>query len=457
MQVTPFGLGGAFTWTNCCCAVSGSGLDFSICCSSGCACSGCSASGRYAYEGYSLPVTGGACGCGGAVDPPPPENPDDDGPYAPSISVSFSRDTVIFENRYETSPGNWSEGSSTETILSCVVHGGPNGGQATFSFIGRERLKGEALPERVDVPAKTKAEFKIRYSGIAESASQDDVAVRGTFFENALPNGDAGQTLTSEGHLTSLRVEVLSPESVRAYECSHRRTFGVRERIDSRHFPDVDDFRLSLNSDDAVIDVANAYVYCPWTGGSYEMTFRSGDAEYAIPIAVVEPQVVCREAVWNGVRGTPGCSGQLGMNLFLYVEPSTVSFSGLYLVEIPDDSTCPHSGYFDHPDVARRGELSHNANAGAGEWVQVHGDEWTMDRVGRSTSYPEPWSSGRKEWRIPVGWGDYLKTLKGRILPSPTTQVFTVEEDGTATVSKYGHTIERRTDNKVFLDGVPQN
>ena len=26
-----------------------------------------------------------------------------------------------------------------------------------------------------------------------------------------------------------------------------------------------------------------------------------------------------------------------------------------------------------------------------------------------------------------------------------------------ATVSKYGHTIERRTDNKVFLDGVPQN
>lgn len=281
--------------------------------------------------------------------------------------------------------------------------------------------------------------------------------MRGTFFENALPNGDAGQTLTSEGHLTSLRVEVLSPESVRAYECSHRRTFGVRERIDSRHFPDVDDFRLSLNSDDAVIDVDNAYVYCPWTGGSYEMTFRSGDAEYAIPIAVVEPQVVCREAVWNGVRGTPGCSGQLGMNLFLYVEPSTVSFSGLYLVEIPDDSTCPHSGYFDHPDVARRGELSHNANAGAGEWVQVHGDEWTMDRVGRSTSYPEPWSSGWKEWRIPVGWGDYLKTLKGRILPSPTTQVFTVAEDGTATVSKYGHTIERRTDNKVILDGVPQN
>lgn len=26
-----------------------------------------------------------------------------------------------------------------------------------------------------------------------------------------------------------------------------------------------------------------------------------------------------------------------------------------------------------------------------------------------------------------------------------------------ATVSKYGHTIERRTNNKVILDGVPQN
>ena len=145
------------------------------------------------------------------------------------------------------------------------------------------------------------------------------------------------------------------------------------------------------------------------------------------------------------------------MNLSLYVEPSTVSFSGLYLVEIPDDTIGPHTGYFDHSDVARRGELSHNENAGAGEWSQVHGDEWTMDRAGRSTPYPEPWSAGRKEWRIPVGWGDYQKQLKGRIQPQPTTQVFTIQEDGTATVSKYGHVIERHTNNDVYLDGVLQN
>ena len=101
--------------------------------------------------------------------------------------------------------------------------------------------------------------------------------------------------------------------------------------------------------------------------------------------------------------------------------------------------------------------LSHTIAAGAGVWRQVHGSAWTIDGVGRSTTYPQPWLEGWKIWEIPVGWGDALHVLKGQVQPNPTTQVFTIDTNGTATIEKYGHIIERRIDNKVFKDGVLQN
>ena len=62
MQVVPFGLGGAFTWTNVCCRVSGSGYTFTVTCGDSCACGGCSATGYLEYEGYRLPDYGGTRG-----------------------------------------------------------------------------------------------------------------------------------------------------------------------------------------------------------------------------------------------------------------------------------------------------------------------------------------------------------------------------------------------------------
>ena len=64
MSVSPAFLNGEFVWTNSCCPVVGSGLTFSYACDGYCRCTGCAATGYYAYEGYRLPATGGACGCG---------------------------------------------------------------------------------------------------------------------------------------------------------------------------------------------------------------------------------------------------------------------------------------------------------------------------------------------------------------------------------------------------------
>ena len=79
---------------------------------------------------------------------------------------------------------------------------------------------------------------------------------------------------------------------------------------------------------------------------------------------------------------------------------------------------------------------------------------WMMDRVCRVRAYPRPWSNGWKEWRIPVGWGDYCREVKGTMSPDPTTQKFTIDSEGTATIRKYNHEIKRTIDNHIWIDGI---
>ena len=55
--------------------------------------------------------------------------------------ASFSKSAVIFEDRYENTPGVWVERQSTQTELHCVAHGGPNGGHVRLEIVGEEKLQ----------------------------------------------------------------------------------------------------------------------------------------------------------------------------------------------------------------------------------------------------------------------------------------------------------------------------
>jgi len=127
MSVDPANLGGSFAWlpSMCSCTLSGSGNTFSWNCPTDCTCCGCTADGRYQYEGYWLPATSCLCGChydatGPTWEPSP-------GPLVASVSASFSKSAVIFENAYENMPGQWVGKNSTRTRLNIVASGGPNG------------------------------------------------------------------------------------------------------------------------------------------------------------------------------------------------------------------------------------------------------------------------------------------------------------------------------------------
>lgn len=234
MFVSPSGLGGEFSWTNSCCAVSGSGLHFSYGCDGFCLCGGCSARGYYGYEGYRIGCSGGSCGCSwyddddrhGEDDPEDPEP-------TPSISVGFDDDAVIYEDAYTNAPGNVVPWQSTTTKLHLEVHGGMKGGTAEFTFTNQEKLLGPDIPESINVPAGHCKKYEFTYRGQLPSGSTNDIVVTGTFTEND-PEGEGGAaTYTDEDSTTSVKVE-LTPEDLPPMNPFHSWAFTWRRSLSRR-------------------------------------------------------------------------------------------------------------------------------------------------------------------------------------------------------------------------------
>ena len=433
---------------------------FTYSCNDACHCGGCFAAGYYGYEGYSLPAYGGWCGCSGAYDPSP-EQGDDDGPYAAGASASFSKSAVIFEDGYWNTPGNWVERQSTQSELHCVAHGGPNGGHVRFEISGEnklERVSGHLLPVEQDVLPGKKLDFTIVYKGLLPSTSAEDIVVTTTFTENA-----AGATpVSSQAKLTSVKVELTPIDLPPENQSPHRHILGIAEKVNYRFFPNVSGPVLHDGTEGDMllqIDDVSSCFYAPWTGGVYSVSIMMADVNYDTFIDVVEPSVECRNVRRNDeIPSVYGEAGWIGMKFDLYLQPRTVSFEWILMEEIPVSEECaiPASGYFSITNIL---PAVHNSDAGAGEWSQprLSDGSWTHDKAQMPhgcppADGPEAWPPGRLTWDIPIGWGDALHTLKGRIRPNPTHQVYEIQSDGTLSVSKFGHVIERQTNNCVRID-----
>ena len=277
MSVVPLNLGGVFLWPSaqCHCSISGSGGTFTWNCPMDCTCCGCAVEGQYSYEGYWLPATSCLCGC--HYDGTGPMWEPSSAPLAASVSASFSKSAVIFEDAYENQPGQWVGKNSTRTRLNIVANGGPNGGtlSVTSANIGKlSRISGPDLPlASVAVPAETQVSYAIVYEGATASDATNDVVVSAT-------------------------------------------------------------------------------------------------------------------------------------------------------------------------------------EAGAGEWFLVtQRNEWTHDRAGTAKVSPAPWSSGWKEWDIPIGWSDRIGEIKGRSRPNSEIERFEIDQSGAVTIRKFGHWINRAPNNRVWVDG----
>ena len=469
MSVEPANLSGTFVWepTGCGCAVSGSGNLFSFTCPMTCTCCGTSAYGSYVYEGYSLPVSGGLCGC--HYDGTGPRWETAPAPLAASVTASFSKPAVIFEDPYENLPGQWVPRRSTRTRLNIVANGGPNGGTLTVTTADLAKLtavSGPVLPLLpVTVPPETQVTYSIVYEGAASSGAEGDVVVTA-----ALQDADTTDTLTSADAQTSIRLELSPIWEAPENPCTNRHVYGVGEKIACRHEPLSVDGTWRIEGLEGfnslgLAEGCDAVLTLSFIGSEVpDLRFCASGAEYAPLLQMIVPEgVVCRAARWDGRSCARGLSGGFGMVLRLYVLPMNVSFQGIDMREDPCTEVIPPSGYYAGTNY--NGALSHTLDAGAGWWHHVHsGNYWTEDNPYAAARYP-PFAQGVMNWKIPISWNqrfdDELSWPRSvssisqcRIGSSAWyRQTFSMSDNGTVSVAKFGHVADRTTNDVVRIDG----
>ena len=390
---------GTFNWgiTNRCCDignVSGAGLPS---CSLGCTCEGCASGGfTFNYEGYSLSFDGLECGCKPYSGPT-----EDDGPYDASVSVAFSEKAIIFEDAYENKPGESVSKQSTRTVLSCVAHGGPNGGRARFTLSNAEKLvrvSGVELPLEVDVPAGHKVAFDIVYEGGEASGSESDVVATAQFIDNT--GGDLGSV---EDALTVVKVELSPVNSID--ECYNRHQWGICEKVLLEWSPVVEGLSFTI-AGDGVVDLGRSgetfvYLDCPTIQMSDILSIDYRDVSYSVLSQVFAPSMIVarnpKELKFDIAYGYPG---GVGMQMDLYILPDTVSFQWLSFMEEPSMESVV-DGYFTNNVFSS--EWYHTVDRGAGEWHDIKPENFFFTDVAMmGDQLILPWNEGRIYWNIPI-------------------------------------------------------
>ena len=468
ITVEPSDLGGAFHWSsNSCCLVTGSGCVFSYSCDGTCNCGGCQAGGSYGYEGYSLLFLAASCPCGSG-------DPQSGGPEDPSrpasVSISFSEDALFYEEAYTNSPGDAvGRMVSTNATLACSVYGGPYGGTfqvAAEGFCKLVRTGGDELPAgSVCVAPQSTAELEVQYEPLSHSASARDVKAIAAFSEYFTCD-----TIVSTAELTVVKLE-LTPDDLRV-GFPHRHKVGVRESIRYEACPNVVEWSESGGGEFSGSGGFRRYC-CPIVDDGSMLSCQLGRSKYNFSLTVVEPNgIVARSPVAFDFLIPTNHAGGAGMKLELFVQPETVSFSGIVMEEVPS-STGIHQGYFSN--VFFTEEWCHTTEFGAGVWRNIRPDNYCGDdNATRGDELPREmpdgtmvfdlnagtWSDGLMSWDIPWGWAERGCPDNGvpvKTLATQYNQVFQFSADGTLSVAKFGNVVSRGTNNVFRLNGVVAN
>ncbi|MBR4258676.1 MAG: hypothetical protein IKQ17_06580, partial [Kiritimatiellae bacterium] len=466
MFVIPNFLGGGFTWTNSCCSISSSGdYSFTYSCDENCHCTGCAALGCYTYEGFMLPASGGSCGC--SAEGGPDIAGTNETPVSASVNVSFSQKVLFYEESYTNEPGVVvGRRASTNTTLTCSVSGGSHGGVFGLSRQGFEKLSfvgGDALPDgTVEIAAGETRSWTAEYAPLSHSASENDISAAATFTEYL-----SGDNMSSTAQLTVVEL-VLQPQVTRE-GCENRHLVGVREIVNCYAHPDVGQWG-ETGGGELVFRLGVQNYTCPLVSDGSILYYSFCGLRYDFNLTIIEPTaIVAKLPVAKDFGIATNHAGGAGMNLEIFVQPETVSFSGIAMEEIPS-TTGIHEDYFSN--IYFESEWYHTEARGAGKWINIKASNlWDTDHAWFAGELPRvlpngevtfdmtygTWTNGTMVWNISWGWADHGAedgiTAPVKSISTPYNQTFTFTEDGTLTVSKFQHSVSRGTNGVIRLDG----
>lgn len=166
------------------------------------------------------------------------------------------------------------------------------------------------------------------------------------------------------------------------------------------------------------------------------------DETYPLSFSVIEPTGVTVADFAENDHYAVGEAGS-GMALELWLEPATVSFGNLEVMEVGTVST-DATGYFANTNVFLPNLLDHGAN-GANVPISVQDNnriDW--DAIGTETCQ-QPWENGHFSWTIPAVWWVEGTTATNSLPWS--NQHFYIDSSGTVTVEKFGYAATRGTNS----------
>ena len=503
VTVEPYDPGGVFEWGDsgggvpmrggrssggCNCVTYGINSVCFTCSRSGTCESGHTVQGYYGLENASFSFEGGECRCG--YDDPPPDDykPDAPPPHEPndppSLTITFSKPAVIFEDAFLERPGMTRPKRSTRVRLTIDAYGGSGGGTLSLTGVNVDKLV--AVDGNVTLPyddvLAPGASYHASgvYEGVNESDEANDVVVQGCLVPNYPYNVPSPQA-----RLTSVKVELEAEYTARDNPCQSRHTYGVGERVKFNVTPALSAIKLRAlkadTTDDATpydtfgsdsyfhgvsdADASQMRTYiCPATGTRPDITVTLAGTEYRPVMTIVEPSEV--------VSPTASCSGMFlpwsvgfgCLRVANYIGPFNVSFEGVKVGEIPCYDAIPPTGFFASSNYT--GRLTHDADACSGRQYKIRTDNyWRHDDAGSDRAI-DNWSAGTLVWKIPIGWKrmqseedtnitmivncDYERHGDANSRPlliggrtDAYTQTFSIDANGTTTLEKFGWRMTR--------------
>lgn len=180
------------------------------------------------------------------------------------------------------------------------------------------------------------------------------------------------------------------------------------------------------------------FVWTASKAGTNTITYTASDGRLStVTMTTVAPASLTGKKdseITTYAAGTQGA----GMELTITVQPTTVSFQALEIIE----ETCAASaisGYF-----STHAPGSHTAAAGAGNWSTI-GPNNDVSDTADSSGWPAPWSQGSFTWAIPVKWRKTGTSATGTSFSAKSNQVVTITgADGTTTITKLGASVSRK-------------